>query len=126
VVKHIEFLQNKAGDEAKSESASDVFLDTLERFSKDRELDLYTLMTTSTSADGQFQRELLLWAFSDRGVTAAKAFATKSAEELGLEDWHGSIADATRDASQWRKVWWQREVQHSRKRVAPLIRETMS
>jgi exopolyphosphatase len=126
VVKHIEFLQNKAGDEAKAESASDAFLDTLERFSKDRELDLYTLMTTSTSADGQFQRELLLWAFSDRGVTAAKSFATNSAEELGLEDWHGSTADATRDASQWRKVWWQRKVQHSRKRVAPLIRETMS
>jgi exopolyphosphatase len=126
VVKNIEFLQNKAGDEAKADSASDAFLDTLERFSKDRELDLYTLMTTSMSADGQFQRELLLWAFSDRGVTAAKAFATKSAGELGLEDWHGSIADATRDAGQWREVWWQRQVQHSRKRVAPLIRETMS
>jgi exopolyphosphatase len=128
VVKHIEFLQHKADDEAGSESANDAFLCALEHFSEERELDLYTLMTTSTSAEGQFEREILLWAFSDRGVSAAKAFATNAAEELGLEDWHGSgsVADATRDNRQWRKVWWQRQVQHSRKRVAPLIREAMS
>jgi exopolyphosphatase len=127
-VKHIEFLQHKAGEEAKAESASDAFLGTLERFSKDRELDLYTLMTTSTSAEGQFQREILLWAFNDRGIAAAETFATNAAEELGLEDWHGSgsVADASRDNKQWRKVWWQRQVQHSRKRVAPLIREAMA
>ncbi|KAH5079596.1 hypothetical protein HBH95_084150 [Parastagonospora nodorum] len=128
VVKHIEFLLHKAGDEASAESASDAFLGTLEQFSKDRELDLYTLMTTSTSAEGQFQREILLWAFTDRGVSAAKKFATNAAEELGLEAWHGSgsVADTTRDNKQWRKVWWQRRVQHSRKRVAPLIREAMT
>ncbi|KAH7413891.1 DHHA2 domain-containing protein [Phaeosphaeria sp. MPI-PUGE-AT-0046c] len=128
VVKHINFIQNKAAHEAGTQSSSEPFLQALEKFSKDRELDMYTLMTTSTSAEGQFQRELLLWAFGDRGVAAAKAFASNSSEELGLEDWDGSssLVDAEVGDGQWRKIWWQRQVQHSRKRVAPLLRETMS
>ena len=128
VVKHIDFLQKKAGDEANAQSTGEAFLKTLEEFAKDRKLDMYTLMTTSTSSEGQFQREILLWAFNDSAVSAAEAFAANSTEELGLEDWHGSssVADATRGDGQWRKVWWQRQVQHSRKRVAPLLRETMT
>jgi exopolyphosphatase len=128
VVKNIDFLQEKAGDEANMQSPDHAFLGALEEFAKARELDLYTLMTTSTSAEGKFQREILLWAFNDRGVTAAEAFATKSSEELGLEDWHGSgnVGDAYHGKGQWRRVWWQRQVQHSRKRVAPLLREAMA
>lgn len=128
VVKNIEFLQGKAGHESNAQSAGESFLSSLADFSIARELDLYTLMTTSTSSEGQFQREILLWAFTDRGVTAAKAFAKNSTDELGLEEWHESrsVSDATPSEGQWRKVWWQRQVQHSRKRVAPLLREAMS
>jgi exopolyphosphatase len=123
VVKPIEFLQNKAGDEA-SAHASEAFLKALKEFATDRELDMYSLMTTSTGSDGNFQRELVLWAFNDGAVSAAKKFATNSKGELGLEEWAGS--DDIDSTSEWRKTWWQRQVQHSRKRVAPLLREAMT
>jgi exopolyphosphatase len=128
VVKPIEFLLKKAGDEASLESASDSLLKGMDQFAKERELDLFTLMTTSTSSEGDFQREILLWAFNERGVFAAEAFAKKSTEELGLDDWRDipSVSDAACNEGQWRKIWWQRQVQHSRKRVAPLLRDAMA
>ncbi|KAF2022884.1 DHH phosphoesterase [Setomelanomma holmii] len=127
VVKQIDYLQQKAGEEASANAVDEAFLSALEKFSKDRELHMYTLMTTSTSWEGKFQREVLLWAFNDSAVKAAKTFAANSTDELGLEDWDGSgsVADATCGDGQWRKVWWQRQVQHSRKRVAPLLREAI-
>jgi exopolyphosphatase len=128
VVKNIDFLMKKAGDEASAQSASNAILETIDQFSKERELDLYTLMTTSTSSAGEFQREVLLWAFTERGTSAAKTFATKSSDELGLEDWCEipNLSDSSCNEGQWRKIWWQRQVQHSRKRVAPLLRDAMA
>ncbi|KAB2110428.1 hypothetical protein AG0111_0g774 [Alternaria gaisen] len=123
VVKSIEFLQNKAGDEASAQTA-EAFLAALKEFAKDRDLDMYSLMTTSTGSDGSFQRELLLWAFNDGAVSAAKNFATNSKDELGLEEWQNS--DDIDSKREWRRTWWQRQVQHSRKRVAPLLREAMT
>lgn len=129
VVRCIDFLQAKAGSEANTQSLWHAFLSALEKFAKERELDLYSIMTTSTSPDGEFQRELLLWAFNDDAVATAKAFAANSRDELGLEDWHGSGDVAQEDHGhghgQWRRVWWQRRVQHSRKRVGPLLRASM-
>lgn len=123
VVKPLSFLQNKANEEGSSAS-SDAFLDQVQSFAKHRSLDLYSIMTTSTSPTGDFQRELLLWAFNDKAVSWATSFAQNSREELGLEDWDGP-ADVARSEGngQWRRVWWQRQVQHSRKRVAPLLRQ---
>lgn len=130
VVKPIEFLQAKAQDEAKGKASDVALLDALETFSQARELDLYSLMTTSTSLSGEFQRELLVWAFNGRGVAAAKAFAAASGEELGLADWGGprNVASGGDDSEdgQWRRVWWQRQARHSRKRVGPLLREAMA
>lgn len=130
VVKSLGFLQHKAGDEARAQAqpSDDAFLNTVATFAKARELDSYAIMTTSSSSEGNFQRELLLWAFDDNAVSAAKKFATDSKHELGLEDWHESsrVAEGNDSHGQWRKVWWQRQVQHSRKRVAPLLRETMA
>ncbi|KAL5116621.1 hypothetical protein ACEQ8H_005499 [Pleosporales sp. CAS-2024a] len=95
VVRNIGFLTHKAGGEANTASGSDGFLDTLERFSTARQLDVYALMTTSTAAEGQFERELLVWAFGERGVSAARAFASSASEELGLEEWHAVSPPAT-------------------------------
>lgn len=124
VVAPLSFLQLKAGDEASSSSPSRAFLDQLSAFAKHRNLDLYSIMTTSSSPDGQFQRELLLWAFGEEAVAWAQAFEANSTEELGLQDWaeDADVARAEGD-KQWRRVWWQRNVQHSRKRVAPLLRQ---
>jgi exopolyphosphatase len=125
VVKPIEFLQKKAADEAGSQSQEDAFVSALQRFATERDLDLYSVMTTSTSSEGKFQRELLVWAFNDAGIAAAKKFENDSRAELGLEDWHDNALGHDGNGY-WRKVWWQRHVQHSRKRVAPLLREAMA
>ncbi|KAH7396434.1 exopolyphosphatase-like protein [Pyrenochaeta sp. MPI-SDFR-AT-0127] len=128
VVKSLEFLKKKAGDEAKEQSSGEAFLEALEGFAREGGLNTYAIMTTSTSSEGEFQRELLLWAFDKDAVSAAKKFAKSSSDELGLEEWQGCsvVADGSRGNGQWRRVWWQRQVQHSRKRVAPLLREAMA
>lgn len=128
VVKSLDFLQKKAGDEAQDGSSDEAFLEAVQSFAEDRGLDTYAIMTTSTSSEGEFQRELLVWAFNDEAVSTAKRFAKSSSEELGLEAWRGSgaVADGSHGNGQWRRVWWQRQVQHSRKRVAPLLREAMA
>lgn len=128
VVKPIEFLQKKAGDESNAQPSDEAFLGALKLFAKERELEMYTVMTTSTSSDGKFQREILLWAFNQAAVSAAKTFAANSESELGLEDWDASskITNGDHGNDEWRKLWFQRQVQHSRKRVAPLLREAMT
>ncbi|KAF2465144.1 DHH phosphoesterase [Lindgomyces ingoldianus] len=127
VVKPIEFIQKKACEEANTQPFEPAHLEALQKFCKDQDLDLYAVMTTSTSPEGQFQRELLVWAFNDDAISAAKKFAADANEELGLEEWCDSDGNAHENSSDghWRKVWWQRKVQHSRKRVAPLLREAM-
>ena len=128
VVKSIDFLQKKARDEADAQSLHRAFLEALRGFSKERALDLYVVMTTSSSLKGEFQRELLVLASKDDAISAAEKFASQAKEELGLEDWDGSGSKARDNDSdkEWIKVWRQRKVQHSRKRVAPLLREAMN
>lgn len=126
IVKPISFLQSKAGEESSSQS-SNAFLTSLESFAREHSLDLYSIMTTSTSSSGDFQRELLLWAFNEKAAAWAECFAEQSGEELGLEDWDGDEdVTSSEENGQWRRVWWQRQVQHSRKRVAPLLRQAQS
>jgi exopolyphosphatase len=52
---------------------------------------------------------------------------TSAQAELGLEDWReiDGVTAGHGGEDEWVKVWWQRKVQHSRKRVAPLLREAM-
>ena len=127
VVKPIAFMQKKAGEEADTQSFHEAYLEALRGFSGNRDLDMYAVMTTSTPSEGQFQRELLVLAYTDSAILAAKKFAADAQEELGLEDWHGSDGGSYDDNNNecWAKAWWQRNVQHSRKRVAPLLREAM-
>jgi len=68
-----------------------------------------------------------VWAFNEDAVRAAESFAEKCEDELGLQGWQGAgnMADGRLSNGQWRKIWWQGQVQHSRKRVAPLLREAM-
>ncbi|KAF2646674.1 DHH phosphoesterase [Massarina eburnea CBS 473.64] len=127
VVKAVAFLRQKAKSESIGDDDIDgAFLGALQEFAKERELDLYSLMTTSTSSDGEFRRELLVWGFSEAGVTAAQEFANDCREELGLEEWSGEGGYNGQGDGFWRHVWWQTKVQHSRKRVAPLLRKAMT
>jgi len=121
-------INAKAQAEATGRSTADVFHSAIRQFADEQGLDMYAIMTTSTSPEGEFQRELLLWAFTADTMATAQKFETDAKEELGLESWQdsgekGHDEDGEKD---WRKVWWQRNVQHSRKRVAPLLRAAMN
>ncbi|KAI9822626.1 MAG: Exopolyphosphatase [Pycnora praestabilis] len=129
VVKPISFLQDKARKEGSSSKDSNTpFLDSVKTFAQDRGLSIFSIMTTSTSTAGDFQRELFVWALDPSSVDAAKKFGESAAAELGLEDWDESEEglDIVDGKETWRKVWWQRDVGKSRKQVAPLLRNAMS
>lgn len=123
VVKNLDFLVDKAINErAIKGKDDDAFLEAVASFTKDKNLDLFAIMTNSTSASGDFRRELFLLASDAASVQTAIRFGTDTQVELGLADWHGAIhLDSTEDIK-WCKVWRQQNVQHSRKRVAPLLR----
>lgn len=125
VVKNIDFLMAKAKSEDHGEETSQAFLEAVNSFEKDRNLDMYAIMTTSTSAEGHFQRELFLSATKPNTAEAASKFEQKSTAELGLAEWRGSSLLSFTNENSWRKVWQQQELQHSRKRVAPLLRQAL-
>ncbi|KAK0663292.1 putative exopolyphosphatase [Lasiodiplodia hormozganensis] len=121
VVKPLDFLQAKAKQE---KHANLSFCDALGEFAKQRELDMYAIMTAFTNDDGEFCRQLLLWGISDRAVAQARAFAESAAEELGLQELEGEFHVPGHHAG-WKKAWRQRNIAASRKQVAPLLREKM-
>lgn len=127
VVKPVDFLIKKAEDEAGgSESDTDAFVNSLKKFATDRKLDILAVMTTFGRDKDDFQRELLVWALTPASTSAAVKFEKQSTAELGLLQWQGSVEDLDHDGQDgWRKIWRQGAVQHSRKRVAPLLREAM-
>ncbi|RDI76541.1 Baeyer-Villiger monooxygenase [Venturia inaequalis] len=128
VVKPIDFLIKKAKDEAgSSESDTDAFVNSLKTFATDRKLDILAVMTTFGRDKDGFQRELLVWALNPASSSAAAKFEKQSTAELGLVPLHRSAKDIDYEGQDgWRRVWQQGAVQHSRKRVAPLLREAMN
>jgi len=128
VVKATEFLIQKANTEDNGSESKDAgpFLDVVKRFCQKRGLDVFSVMTTSTSAEGKFQRELFVWALKADSVAATKRFEKQAGSELSLKSWTSSAKGLESEGKdEWRKIWQQHEVQHSRKRVAPLLREAL-
>jgi exopolyphosphatase len=126
ISKPITWLLDKAG-------SVDEFLKQARDFARkpDHNLDVFGVMTTSTSANGDFQRELLVIAFSAAASEALKRFDGKAKKELHLKSWNESpeLLDSMKskltDANGSSYLWWQRDVTKSRKQVAPLLRETV-
>ncbi|KAL7807012.1 DHH phosphoesterase [Trichoderma aethiopicum] len=113
VVQDFDYLLEKA-------KQPDVFIDELARWAKERNLDVASVMTTSNPG-GEFQRHLLVWGITEKGVEAAKRFPGV-AEGLGLEQWKDGLLDGD-DGK--RRAWRQRDLKSSRKQVAPLLREAL-
>ncbi len=113
VVKDISFLIEKAGDKGN-------FFATVEAFAKERGLSICSIMTTSHE-EGEFRRELFVWAMDEDGVNSARKFEADSKERLELETWKEGQLDIE-DKDQWRRCWRQLKVEHSRKQVAPFLR----
>ena len=121
VVRPLEFLVHKANEEKSSS-----FEDQLSQHMDDHDLSVFAIMTTSTSSEGKFQRELLVQARPSASSLAIK-FAEEGASELQLEHLNiNGIPTQDRPGQQWRKVWLQKDVSKSRKQVAPLLRKAMT
>jgi exopolyphosphatase len=117
VVKDVGFLIEKAGSEEK-------FFEAVKEFAKQRNLSLFSIMTTS-NPDSVFKRELMVWGLDGKGVEAAKTFSADAEKKLGLAEWQNGALDVERD-SEWRRCWWQKKVENSRKQVAPLLRTSLT
>lgn len=113
VVQGFEYLLDKAYD-------MDTFLAELSSWSKERNLDVAAVMTTS-NPNGEFRRQLLVWGMSKGGKVAVEKFKEIGAR-LQLETWNGGALD---DAGNTRFAWRQYDLVASRKQVAPLLREAL-
>ncbi|OLN95728.1 putative exopolyphosphatase [Colletotrichum chlorophyti] len=114
VVQNLQYLLEKAGGD------DGVLLGAFREWCEEKELDIGVIMTTSHPG-GQFQRELLLWAFNKDAVASCKRFYDGYKEELGLGEWEGGRFDEVKEG-QWRMAWTQRNLSQSRKQVAPMLR----
>ncbi|MCJ1250920.1 Exopolyphosphatase [Trapelia coarctata] len=133
VVKPLEFLAKKAGEEegwggtgGDAGNVNEAFDKALASFIASRNLALFAIMTTSTSPSGTFQRQLLLQT-TQKASRVAEHFETTATRELDFQ--HISDELGIRGYSEeerWRKVWQQRNVGASRKQVAPLLRKAMA
>ncbi|KAI0117790.1 exopolyphosphatase-like protein [Nemania sp. FL0031] len=89
-------------------------------------MDIVVLLTTFQDDRGRFCRELLIWARSKAGVRAAKLFEERFGGTLGLESWGDGALDFRGDGEgEWRRCWAQRAVEHSRKQIAPMLRDVL-
>ncbi|KAK7958303.1 hypothetical protein PG996_010257 [Apiospora saccharicola] len=110
------FLAKKAGDE-------DVLAGTIREWAKEKDLGLMAVLTTS-SHDGKFKREMLVWAQSEKAVQAAQNFENRCSEELGLSPWNNGSLDVD-EKDLWRRCWNQANIKNSRKQIAPMLREAL-
>ncbi|KAK7418958.1 Exopolyphosphatase [Neonectria punicea] len=111
-VQGFDYLVDKAGGAVP-------LLDDLADWTRERGLDVASLMTTS-HPDGQFQRHLLVWGLTDEGKAAVERFR-KIRDKLELETWgNGALDDGA-----VRGAWRQHNLGASRKQVAPLLREAL-
>ncbi len=106
--------------------SKDQFMDALRAWAGEQGLDIAAVMTVSRP-NGQFTRELMVWAFGEKAVGVAKRFADENEQGLGLEALGDEqLGGAQSDGkTEWKGCWTQRRVENSRKQVAPLLREAM-
>ena len=116
MIQNITFLLNKAGDKEELFAA-------VKKHAEERNLSMCSIMASYHDGD-VYTRELFLWAWNENGVKASKKFEIDCAEELGLEKWDDGSLDLDGE-KEWRRCWWQRKTEHSRKKVAPLMRTSI-
>ncbi|KAK5625064.1 hypothetical protein RRF57_000780 [Xylaria bambusicola] len=126
VPRGFEYLVNE-----KAKGDKDTFLQALMDWGKEKDaldqqgtMDVVMLLTAFQDENGTFYRELLVWGRSEKGVRAAKLFEEKYAGELRLESW-GDGALNEDGEGEWRRCWMQGAVQHSRKQIAPMLRDAL-
>jgi len=116
VVRGLDHLLGEIGDKEE-------MLKCVKAWAAERGLDIAAVMTTHTNPDGQFVRELLVWATSDEATSAVGEFVGRFAGDLKLEQWRDGYLDA--GEGEWRRCWRQHNLGASRKQVAPILREAI-
>ncbi|KAL2857084.1 hypothetical protein BJY01DRAFT_242488 [Aspergillus pseudoustus] len=127
MVKSIPWVVRKAGSSA-------AFLESLNKFATERNLDIVMVMTAFSSEEDNFSRELHAYTLNDRGVAALEVFVSEASSQLGLEEWSSLVGEGhsedikstlldSKEGSLWTRLWVQKNVAKSRKQVAPLVRE---
>ncbi|KAF8468806.1 hypothetical protein BDZ91DRAFT_655669 [Kalaharituber pfeilii] len=108
----------------------DEFLSALKGWAAERNLDVVAVMTAFTNEEGEFSRELLLWAISDEAKNVgymtrfSKWAQSKEGEKLALAELQisgergGGLEDMK---TEQRRVWKQRNTEMSRKQVAWIL-----
>lgn len=128
VVKDLEYAVGKANeDDMTVAEDSETFAETLGQLMFDKGLDVFAIMTASTTTNGDFRRELLLQA-RPGAHEIVKSFVAKAEKELGLDETQFAEVERRPNAEPhqlWRNTWKQNNVSRSRKQVAPLLRQAM-
>ena len=128
IVKNLEYAVGKANEEDMTVAEdSETFAETLGQLMFDKGLDVFAIMTASTTAKGEFQRELLVQA-RPGAHEIVQSFVTKAERELGLEEMQFAKVERRPNAEPhqlWRNTWKQNNVSQSRKQLAPLLRQAM-
>ncbi|KAI5364776.1 Putative DDH domain, DHHA2 domain, DHHA2 domain superfamily, DHH phosphoesterase superfamily [Septoria linicola] len=115
VVQSVQYLQKR------DENLTDI----VKAWGKERSLNLFAIMTAHNEDDG-FHRQIVLYAFDDKGRAAAEKFVQNGGDKLQLKD--AKDAGKTNQDSElsFQHFWDQHNLEASRKRVGPLLRENMS
>ena len=116
-------MAKKAAAEHSNADIGEPFLAAVQDFVAARDLSIFAIMTTSTTSEGQFQRQLFLQA-KEPAIEAAELFGHEAAAELGLESLN--IEGIPEEKASYRRVWQLEDVSKSRKQVSPLIRQAMN
>jgi exopolyphosphatase len=98
----------------------------------DRRLGIFVFSTRGVKDKA---KELGAVAFNEAGIQVIDAFEQKATGELGLGPWEGDDTDEAlrnemdntfgKKNMKWR-LWWMKDVEKTRKQIAPLVREAIS
>jgi exopolyphosphatase len=111
-------------DLAAKAGGADALAADVRRFADEKGVDLFAVLTACTR-HGVFCRELMVYARTEDGVHAARGFEKDCGGRLDLSAWDGGRIDADHNKTQWLRCWDQGRVEHSRKQVAPMLRDVM-
>ncbi|KAI9760527.1 MAG: hypothetical protein M4579_001612 [Chaenotheca gracillima] len=127
VVKRLSWQMDKAKSEDKSgDSRESAFLKTVRKHAEARNLSVCSIMTTSKPDEGEFKRELFVWALDSSCTPLMEKFVEIADPELGLKNWQVADLSSADKSDKWCHVWWQNDLGKSRKQVAPLLRRAMN
>ena len=127
LVRDLPWLVEHAGSVSKMTDAMSSFARKTEHH-----LSLFALISKGSGPDGEFRKEFAVVGFGEVAIKAIEIFE-KDAKELELREWKenqellqalDSIAKSE-DINTASRIWWQGDVNKSRKQVAPLLREAV-